>query len=99
MTIQRDNEPRNDNSAKHAYRAREYNRSGSTSYSFSNDLNELHDRLDDGVNAGCLTGGDCDAWIDDIGWIVVDNADLDDDNADWDACLEEFVEFGSDVPF
>ena len=80
----RSNNPENDNRDGYAYRAREFNCSGSTSYSFSNDLNELHDRLDDGVNAGCLTGGDCDAWVDGIGWVVVDNADLDcDDCADY----------------
>lgn len=52
------------------FRVREYNRSGSTSYTYSNDYNELSSRLDEGVQAGYLTGGGIDEFVDDIGWVV-----------------------------
>jgi hypothetical protein len=52
------------------FRAREYNRSGSTSYTFSHDYDELSNRIDEGVESGCLTGGDIDEYLVGIGWVV-----------------------------
>lgn len=52
------------------FRTREYNRSGSTTYTYSNDYDELTDRLDEGVESGCLVGGDIDEYVDGIGWVV-----------------------------
>jgi len=63
------------------YRLVEFNRSGSTSYTFGNDYDELCDRLDCGVDSDCMTGGDIDTWVAGIGWVVVD-VELDYDNDD-----------------
>jgi hypothetical protein len=52
------------------FRTVEYNCSGSTSYTYSNDYDELVNRLDEGVDAGCITGGDIHEFVDGIGWVV-----------------------------
>jgi hypothetical protein len=52
------------------YRLVEFNRSGTTSYTKSNNFHELTSRLDDGVEAGCLTGGDVEAYVLGIGWVA-----------------------------
>jgi hypothetical protein len=52
------------------YRLREYNRSGSTSFTYSDDYDALSNRLDEGVDAGCLAGGDIDEFVKTMGWVV-----------------------------
>jgi hypothetical protein len=52
------------------YRLREYNRSGSTSFTYSDDYDALSNRLDEGVDAGCLAGGDIDEFVNSMGWVV-----------------------------
>lgn len=55
------------------YRTIEYNRSGTTSYTEFDDYDEACTRLDDGVEAGCLTGGDIEEYVDGIGWVISQN--------------------------
>ncbi len=55
------------------FRSVEHNISGSTSFTYSNNLDELSTRLDEGVEAGCLTGGHVEQRIKGIiGWVVFD---------------------------
>jgi hypothetical protein len=55
---------------KRRFRTREYNRTGSTSYTFSSDWDELCDRIDLGVESGCLNGGGIDEYVRGIGWVL-----------------------------
>ena len=52
------------------FRTIEFNCSGSTSYTYSNDYDELSGHLYDGVDAGRLTGGGIQQYVDGIGWVV-----------------------------
>jgi len=52
------------------YRTIEYNRSGSTSRTEFDNFEDACNRLDDGVDAGCLTGGDIEQYVDGIGWVI-----------------------------
>jgi hypothetical protein len=55
------------------FRTREYGRNGSVGHVTSDDYDALTKRIDEGVEAGCLTGGGIDEYVEGRGWVVCDD--------------------------